>query len=66
MSCLSLPKSAAGCDEPFEPEEPSWPAIVQGVRVYARRQPPKVANELLGWADLFDGFASLTDDAVPA
>jgi len=62
MSCLSLPKSAAGSEERFEPEEIHWPAIMQGIRVYARRQPPKTACDLLEWADLFEGIAILQEE----
>jgi hypothetical protein len=60
MSCISLPKSREADDE-ADWADVSWPALVQGIRVYAVRQPPQVASDLLQWADFVDGVAAAYD-----
>jgi hypothetical protein len=59
MSCIALPDCPKCEADEFDPANDAWPELVQGLRVYAVRQPPKVASELLQWARLAELFAAI-------
>ena len=59
MSCVSLPNDVVEPDDDLLLDETTWPVLIQGIRVYARQQPPKVQSDLLRWAELTEAMAKI-------
>ena len=59
MSCLAerFDEPLAQADDPL-----SWESLASSVRRHAQALPLGEAEELLGFADLLDGFAELKKD----
>jgi hypothetical protein len=62
ISCNSLLEELSEPIVDDTPADVSWPTIIHGIRVYANRQPSKVAADLFELADLFRGIAELQAD----
>jgi hypothetical protein len=59
MGCVLL----LNCHDDPEVAQILWPKLVQGIRVYARRQPPSVQSDLLAWAHVLEELQLVTEPA---
>jgi hypothetical protein len=60
-SCNSLPDDLCQSEDEIVVPEIDWPVIVQGIAVYAQRQPLNVASELLESARAMERTAEEQD-----